>query len=94
MHHFLFHRPELFYTPPLWTDLVKMFFRKLRHVSFFSFERTDFKNVIFEKIHWAHSEVIEVKRSKEKDEACHSFLENIFTKSVHRGGVALSKCVL
>ena len=26
-------------------------------------------------------------RSKEKDEACHSFLENIFTKSVHRGGV-------
>ena len=26
-------------------------------------------------------------RSKEKDEACHSFLEDIFTKSVHRGGV-------
>ena len=25
--------------------------------------------------------------SKEKDEACHSFLEDIFTKSVHRGGV-------
>ena len=26
--------------------------------------------------------------SKEKNEACLSFLENIFTKSVHRGGVA------
>ena len=26
-------------------------------------------------------------RSKEKDEASHSFLENIFTKSVHRRGV-------
>ena len=25
--------------------------------------------------------------SKEKDEACLSFLVNIFTKSVHRGGV-------
>ena len=25
--------------------------------------------------------------SKEKDEACLSFLEEIFTKSVHRGGV-------
>ena len=44
------------HTPPLWTDLVKMFSRKLRHASFFSFEPTDFKNVIFENIHWAHSE--------------------------------------
>ena len=26
--------------------------------------------------------------SKEKNEACLSFLENIFTKSVHRGGVS------
>ena len=54
-------------TPPLWTDLVKMFSRKLRHVSFFSFECTDFKNVIFENIHWAHSEdaeVAEVKRPR------------------------------
>ena len=25
--------------------------------------------------------------TKEKDEACLGFLENIFTKSVHRGGV-------
>ena len=59
------------FTPPLWTDLVKMFSRKLRHASFFSFERTDFENVIF----------------VEKNEACLSFLENIFTKSVYRGGV-------
>ena len=43
-------------TPPLWTDLVKMSSRKLRHASSFSFECTDFKNVIFENIHWAHSE--------------------------------------
>ena len=51
--------------PPLWTDLVKMFSRKPRHVSSFSLEHTDYKNVIFEKIHWAHSEdakVAEVKR--------------------------------
>ena len=27
--------------------------------------------------------------SKEKDEACHSFLVKIFTKSVHRGGVEM-----
>ena len=27
--------------------------------------------------------------SKEKDEACLSFLEEIFTKSIHRGGVGL-----
>ena len=54
-------------TPPLWTDLVKMFSRKLRHASFFSFETTDLKNVIFENIHWAHSEdaeVAEVKRPR------------------------------
>ena len=54
-------------TPPLWTDLVKMFSRELRHASSFSFERTDFKNVIFENIHWAHSEdaeVAEVKRPR------------------------------
>ena len=57
----------MYYTPLLWTDLVKMFSRKLRHASFFSFERTDFKNVIFENIHWAHSEdaeVAEVKRPR------------------------------
>ena len=54
-------------TPPLWTDLVKMFSRKLRHASSFSLERTDFKNEIFENIHWAHSEdakVAEVKRPR------------------------------
>ena len=42
-----------------------MFSRKLRHASFFSFEPNDFENVIFENIHWAHSEdaeVAEVKR--------------------------------
>ena len=54
-------------TPPLWTDLVKVSSRKLRHASSFSLECTDFKNVIFEKIHWAHSEdaeVAEVKRPR------------------------------
>ena len=53
--------------PPLWTDLVKMSSRKLRHASSFCFERTDFKNVIFENIHRAHSEdaeVTEVKRPR------------------------------
>ena len=35
-----------------------------------------FKNYIFE-----------ISAFKGKNEACHSFLENIFTKSVHRGGV-------
>ena len=52
-------------TPPLWTDLVKMFSRKMRHASFFSFEHTDFKNVIFENIHWAHSEDAEVAEVKQ-----------------------------
>ena len=55
------------YTPPLWTDLVKMLTIKLRHASSFSLECTDFKNVIFENIHWAHSEdaeVAEVKRPR------------------------------
>ena len=54
-------------TPPLWTDLVKISSRKPRHASYFSLECTDFKNVIFEKIHWAHSEdteVAEVKRPR------------------------------
>ena len=55
----------MYYTPLLWTDLVKMFSRKLRHASFFSFERTDSKNVIFEKIHWAHSEDAEVTEVKQ-----------------------------
>ena len=53
-------------TPPLKTDLMRILTRKLRHASSFSFECTDFKNVIFENIHWAHSEdaeVVEVKRS-------------------------------
>ena len=55
------------FTPPLWTDLVKISAKKPRHASSFSFECTDFKNVIFEKIHWAHSEdaeVAEVKRPR------------------------------
>ena len=37
--------------------------RKLRYSSFFSAWSPDSKNVIFEKICWAHSEVVEVKRS-------------------------------
>ena len=61
-----------YHTPPLWTDLVKKLTRKLWYTPIFLLEHTDFKNVIFEKIHWAHSE---------------DFLANIFTKSLHRGGV-------
>ena len=38
--------------------------RKPRHASSFSLECTDFKNVIFEKIHWAPSEVAEVAEVK------------------------------
>ena len=55
------------YTPPLWRDLEKISSRNLWPTSSFSLERTDFKNVIFEKIHWAHSEdaeVAEVKRPR------------------------------
>ena len=37
--------------------------RKLSYSSFFSAWCTDLKNVTFEKIHWSHSEVIEVKCS-------------------------------
>ena len=54
-------------TPPLWTDLVKISRIKPRHASSFLLERTDFENVIFEKIHWAPSEdaeVAEVKRPR------------------------------
>ena len=38
---------------------------------------------------WIFSKITFFKsvHSKEKDEACLGFLENIFTKSVHRGGV-------
>ena len=51
-------------TPPLWTDLVKISSREPRHASSFSLECTDFKNVIFEKNHWAHSEDAEVAEVK------------------------------
>ena len=52
------------YTPPLWTDLVKILTSKPGHSSTFLLECTDFKNVIFEKIHWAPSEVAEVAEVK------------------------------
>ena len=58
---------HLHITPPLWTDLVKMTSRKLRHASSFSFERTDFKNVIFENIPWAHSEDAEVDQAEKNE---------------------------
>ena len=45
------------------TGICKSLNRKPSNSSFFSAWCTDFKNVIFEKIHWATSEVIEVKRS-------------------------------
>ena len=41
---------SIYITPPLWRYLVKISTRKLWHTSSFSLERTDFKNVIFEKI--------------------------------------------
>ena len=46
-------------TPALWRDLVKILTRKL-----FLMERTDFENVIFEKITWAPSEDAEVAEVK------------------------------
>ena len=51
-------------TPPLWRDLVQISTTKLWHTSSFSLERNDFKNVIFEKIPWAPSEVAEVAEVK------------------------------
>ena len=51
-------------TPPLWTDLVKILTRKPRHASSFSLECADFKNIFFEKIPWAPSEVTEVAKVK------------------------------
>ena len=45
------------------TGICKSLTRKPSYSSFFSAWSTDFKNVFFEKIHWASSEVIEVKRS-------------------------------
>ena len=55
----IFNSPKE-HTPPLWRDLVKISTTKLWHTSSFLLERTDFKNVIFEKIPWAPSEVAEV----------------------------------
>ena len=45
------------------TGICKSLTRKSSYSSFFPAWSLDFKNVIFEKIHWAHSEVVEVKRS-------------------------------
>ena len=45
------------------TSICKSLNRKPSYSSFFSAWSTDFKNVIFEKIHWASSEVVKVKRS-------------------------------
>ena len=42
---------RLLHTPPLWTDLLKILPIKPIHASSFALECTDFKNVIFEKIH-------------------------------------------
>ena len=52
------------HTPPLWRDLVNILTRKLWHTSSFSLERTDFKNVTFEKIPWAPYEVAEFAEVK------------------------------
>ena len=53
------------HTPPLRRDLMKILMRKPRHASALSLECTDFKNVIFEKIPWAPSEVAEVAEVKQ-----------------------------
>mgnify|MGYP006975443240 CR=1 FL=1 len=45
------------------TGICKSLTRKPSCISFFSAWSTDFKNIFFEKIHWATSEVVEVKRS-------------------------------
>ena len=63
-------------TPTLRRDLVKISTRKLWHTLSFSLECFDFKNVTFEKISWAPSEVAEVKIGrtvKERD------LESMFS---------------
>ena len=68
---------------------MKRFSENFDHEAFL-LERSDFKNVIFEKIPWAPSEVdLETQNIKnyKKDEVCHSFVVEIFTKSLHRGGV-------
>ena len=48
------------------TGICNSLTRKPSYSSFFSARCTDFKNVTFEKIHWAPSEVLEVKRSFSK----------------------------
>jgi hypothetical protein len=53
------------FTPPLWTDLVKILTTKPSYRSFFSAWCTDFKNVIFEKIPWAPSEVAKSSEVKQ-----------------------------
>ena len=45
------------------TARLTSFTREPSYSSFFSAWSTDFKNLFFEKIHWALSEVVEVKRS-------------------------------
>ena len=56
-------RPKIHFDRELKTDICKSLTRKPSYSSFFSAWCTDFKNVIFGKIHWAPSEVVEVKRS-------------------------------
>ena len=54
--------------PPLWRDLVKIenFDQKaVTYLIFFLLERTDLKNVIFEKKFSASSEVTEVAKVKQ-----------------------------
>ena len=74
------------------TGNFKSLTRKPSYSSFFSVVCPDLKNVsatsegaqgIFSKITFLKS-----GRSNEKDEVCHSFLVEIFTKSLHRGGVS------
>ena len=48
-------------TAPVQLVLLKVLTRKPWHTSSFLLKRSDFRNVFFEKIAWAPSEVVEVK---------------------------------
>ena len=64
------------------TGICKSLTRKPSYSSFFSTSSTDFKNVFFEKIHWAPSEVIEVKRSVSRSLRA-NFGFHLFSTSFH-----------
>ena len=62
------------------TGIYKSLTRKPSYSSFFSAWSTDFKNDIFGKIHWAHSEVVEVKRSFSRSAEAEFWISSSFYK--------------